>query len=50
LFRSLNYNNVQALVSNTTAVEQVTLKTYPTFNVEFNSVLLKNISRHLSTS
>jgi hypothetical protein len=50
LFASLNYDNVQKLISNLSAVDGVNLKTYPNFKVEYNNINLLNISRFLSSS
>lgn len=50
LFSSLNYDNVQKIINNISAVDGVSLKGYPKFAVESNAVHLSNISQYISTS
>jgi len=50
-FDILNYNNIQVLINNASAVGGVTLKSYPTFSVSKNSIIyLTNISSSLNSS
>ena len=47
LFNSLTYDNVQIIINNVSAVDGISLKTYPTSQVDGNTVFLTNISSTL---
>ena len=50
LFTSLNYDNVQKIINNVSAVDGVSLKSYPTFSVDGNSIFLTNVSESLAST
>ena len=50
LFVDMTYDNIQKIVNNVTSVNGVSLKSYPDFTVEGNSILMTNLSAfHVST-
>lgn len=49
-FSMLNYNNIQALVNNVSAVGGVSISSYPTFTVTDTSVYLTSITGQVSSS
>ena len=50
LFNVLTYDNIQKVVNNVSAVDGVSLKAYPSFTLEGNSVFMTNLSSYHSTS
>lgn len=50
LFASLTYNNMQALISNSTPISGTWISAYPSFSVSGSSVYLTNITRQVSSS
>lgn len=44
LFDSLTYDNVQKIINNVSAVDGISLKTYPASSVDGNTIFLTNIS------
>ena len=49
-FSYLTYNNIQALISNASAVNQIWINSYPTFTVSGTSVYMNNITSQVSKS
>ena len=49
-FSILTYNNIQALVSNTSAVRGIRVSSYPTFSVSGTSVYMTNITAQVSST
>ena len=49
-FQSLTYDNIQKIVNNVSAVENVTLKAYPSFTTNLNMLYISNISSVMNSS
>jgi hypothetical protein len=49
-FSHLTYNNIQALISNASAVDGTSINSYPTFSATTDSIYLSNITQQVSAS
>ena len=50
LFSLLNYNNIQGLINNSTAVGSVRVKSYPKFSVSGTSIYITNVTSQVNTT